>query len=413
MKVKYAGIYAGIREVLNVLDAMLRREWSGGKYLKLFQLRLKTYFGSYGALAVNSGSSANLLAFYTLTSWKLGDRRIKPGDEVITVAACFPTTIAPIIQYGAVPVFIDIDETLNINPDLLESALSDKTKAVIAAHTLGNPFNIDKVKAFCEKNNLWLIEDNCDALGSEWNGRKTGTFGDLSTLSFYVPHQITTCEGGAVIINNPELFKIAESFRCWGRDCWCPGNIDNTCGKRFGWKLGKLPEGYDHKYTVSHFGFNLKMSEMQAAIGAAQIQRIKDIVKKRRSNFEYLHIHLWRILKTIQPSQNIVARQVDGTTISVDNSKPCWFGFPFFFKDRKRFVDYMESNGIQTRPLFSGNILKHPCFTEQQVNYRVVGELTMTDKVMDELVWLGVWPGMQKYEMDYMIEKIEDRYGHN
>lgn len=395
MKVKYAGIYAGLREILNVLDALFRREWGGGKYIELFQKRLKEYFGSYGALTVNSGSSANLLAFYALTSWKLGDKRIKPGDEVITVAACFPTTISPIVQYGAVPVFVDIDDTLNINPDLLEAALSDKTKAIIVAHTLGNPFNIDKVKAFCEKNNLWLIEDGCDSLGSEWNGRKVGTFGDLSTLSFYVPHHITTCQGGAVIVNNPTLFKIAESMMSWGRDCWCPANVDNTCGKRFNQKLGKLPEGYDHKYTVSHFGFNLKMSEMQAAIGAAQIERIDEIVKKRRDNELYLLDEIFSDIKKF------------------DQSNPSPFGFPMMVKDRKKFVDYMESNGIQTRPLFCGNILKHPCFTEQQVNYRVVGELTMTDRVMDELVWIGVAPTMTKPMLDYMILKVKAFYGQN
>jgi len=398
MKVKYAGIYAGLREILNVLDALLRREWGGGKYVKLFEKRLKAYFNSFGALAVNSGSSANLLAIYTLTSWKLGERRIKPGDEVITVAACFPTTVSPIVQCGAVPVFVDIDETLNINPDLLESALSDKTKAVIAAHTLGNPFNIDKVKAFCEKNNLWLIEDNCDALGSEWNGRKTGTFGDLATLSFYVPHHITTCQGGAVIVNNPKLFKIAESMMSWGRDCWCPANKDNTCGKRFNQDLGKLPEGYDHKYTVSHFGFNLKMSEMQAAIGSAQIERIEEITDKRRNNYLYIGDGIYNLVSNIKGSP-------------LAHQSP--FGYSFFVKDRKKFVDSLEENGVQTRPLFSGNITKHPAFTQQEVNYRIVGELPITDKVMNELVWVGVWPGMKKKEMDYMIEMIKKFYGQN
>jgi CDP-6-deoxy-D-xylo-4-hexulose-3-dehydrase len=337
-----------------------------------------------------------------LTSPLLGERKIERGDEVITVAAAFPTTVAPIVQYGAIPVFVDIElETANVNPNLLEAALSSKTKAVMLAHTLGNPFDLDRVKAFCDKHNLWLIEDNCDALGSEYRGQKTGSFGDIGTSSFYPPHHITTGEGGAVYTNNPLLKKIILSMRDWGRDCWCESGIDNTCGHRFTQQFASLPKGYDHKYVYSHFGYNLKATDMQAAIGLAQLEKLPEFAKKRQQNWHYLYDDLKEIDEFIfmQPQKH---------------SNVSWFGFMITLKDDVKFtrndiVQYLESNGIQTRNLFAGNILRHPLFQDlkEGVDYKISNELTSTDKIMNDSFWLGVYPGMTIDSIEYIVKMIK------
>ena len=355
------------------------------------------------ALLVNSGSSANLLAFFALTSPLLKERRVERGDEVITVAAGFPTTVAPIIQYGAVPVFVDVElNTANIDVSQLESAFSSRTKAVMIAHTLGNPFDLHAVKAFCEKHQLWLIEDNCDALGSQYDGKPTGTWGDIGTSSFYPPHHLTMGEGGAVYTSNPLLKKILLSMRDWGRDCWCESGVDNTCGCRFTRQFGKLPVGYDHKFVYSHFGFNLKVTDMQAAVGCAQLDKLPEFTRRRRENFAYLYDGL----------KDLECFRLPG---KYPESDPAWFGFLLTVKDGAHFTrndltKHLESNKIQTRNLFSGNLLKHPCFetlTEGK-DYRVAGELRNTDKIMNDAFWIGVFPGMTKAKLDYMIEKIRD-----
>jgi CDP-6-deoxy-D-xylo-4-hexulose-3-dehydrase len=354
-------------------------------------------------MLVNSGSSANLLAFMTLTSPLLGERQVKRGDEVITVAAGFPTTIAPIVQYGAVPVFVDVElGTANIDASQLEEAWSPKTKAVMLAHTLGNPFNIKAVKAFCEKHGLWLIEDNCDALGSKYDGKFTGTWGDIGTSSFYPPHHMTMGEGGAVYTDNPLLKKIALSIRDWGRDCWCESGVDNTCGCRFTKQFGKLPLGYDHKYVYSHFGYNLKATDMQAAIGCAQLERLEHFSKRRRENFAILH-------SALEDAQDklILPEAAEG-------AEPSWFGFLMTCGegvDREKTVRYVESKGVQTRMLFAGNIIKHPCFDsmrERGEGYRISGELTVTDRIMKDSFWVGVYPGMTEDRLQYMAKVIKE-----
>jgi CDP-6-deoxy-D-xylo-4-hexulose-3-dehydrase len=372
-----------------------------GRWSKEFEKRLADYLGIRFALLVNSGSSANLLAFSTLTSPLLGDRRIKRGDEVITVAAGFPTTIAPIVQYGAVPVFVDVElESANIDVLKLDSALSPKTKAVMLAHTLGNPFNIKAVKAFCERNNLWLIEDNCDALGSKYEGKFTGTWGDIGTSSFYPPHHMTMGEGGAVYTSNPLLKKIALSMRDWGRDCWCESGVDNTCGCRFTKQFGKLPVGYDHKYVYSHFGYNLKATDMQAAVGCAQLEKFPSFVEKRKENYA----RLYESLKDVA-SIDIFR--------SYPESDPSWFGFLMTVKPdagftRNDLAQHLEAANIQTRNLFAGNILRHPCFESlvEGVDYRVAGDLTNTDIIMNSSLWIGLYPGMGEEKLDYMINVI-------
>ena len=402
-KVNYAGRVFNENEIINLVDSALDFWLTYGKYYKEFERKLGEFLGIKYVLAVNSGSSANLLAFFALTSYLLGDRQIRRGDEVITVAAGFPTTVAPIIQYGAVPVFVDIElDTLNIDVNQIEKAITPKTKAIMVAHTLGNPFNIEKVKEICQKYNLWLIEDNCDALGSKYRGRYTGTWGDIGTSSFYPAHHITTGEGGAVYTNDKLLKKILLSMRDWGRDCWCESGKDNTCGHRFTQKFGNLPLGYDHKYVYSHFGFNLKMTEMQAAVGTAQLDKLPEFIKKRQENWE----KLYNGLKDIEEFMFVKSQE---------DSEVSWFGFFITLKDGVRFsrneiVRYLEDNGIQTRNLFAGNITKHPAFMHLQegIDYKIVGDLKNTDKVMNDGFWIGVYPGLSNEAISYIIKKIRE-----
>lgn len=404
-KISYAARVYDEEEVINLVDSAMEFWLTAGRYAAEFETNFAAYLGVKHVSLVNSGSSANLCAFMSLTSPLLGDRRVFRGDEVITVAAGFPTTVAPIIQYGAVPVFVDVTiPQYNIDVEMLEQALSPRTKAVMIAHTLGNPFDLQKVKAFCEKNNLWLIEDNCDALGSvyEINGEKrlTGTWGDIGTSSFYPPHHMTMGEGGAVYTNNNLLHKIIRSMRDWGRDCVCPSGHDNICGHRFDGQYGELPKGYDHKYVYSHFGYNLKVTDMQAAIGCAQLKKLPHFVERRRYNWNRLHEGLSDLQdKFILP-------------IAAKNSKPSWFGFLLTCREginREKVVRYIEENNIQTRMLFAGNLIKHPCFDEMRAageGYRVVGSLKNTDRIMNDTFWLGVYPGLTEENLDYMIEIV-------
>ena len=405
-RVNYAGRVFDEREMTNLVDSALEFWLTYGHWSKDFEAGLAKYLGVRWALLVNSGSSANLLAFMTLTSPLLGERQVKRGDEVITVAAGFPTTVAPVIQYGAVPVFVDMElETVNIDVSQLEAAVSPKTKAVMLAHTLGNPFNISAVKAFCEKHNLWLIEDNCDALGSKYDGRFTGTWGDIGTSSFYPPHHMTMGEGGAVYTSNPLLKKIALSIRDWGRDCWCESGVDNTCGCRFTKQFGKLPLGYDHKYVYSHFGYNLKATDMQAAVGCAQLEKFPGFVEKRKENYARLYEGLKDLtkIKIFRP---------------LPESEPSWFGFlmtvqPDAGFTRNDLAQHLEAANIQTRNLFAGNLTKHPCFDTMVdgVDYRVVGELKNTDTIMNASLWIGLYPGMGDAKLDYMVKAIRDFCG--
>lgn len=401
-RVNYAGRVFDEKEMINLVDSSLDFWLTYGSYSKQFEKKLADYLGVRWTLLVNSGSSANLLAFYTLTSPLLADRQVKRGDEVITVAAGFPTTVAPIVQYGAVPVFVDMELThFNIDVTQLEKALSPKTKAVMIAHTLGNPFNLRAVKEFCDKHNLWLIEDNCDALGSTYEGKPTGTWGDIGTSSFYPPHHMTMGEGGATYTDNPLLKKIMLSMRDWGRDCWCESGIDNTCGCRFSQSFGTLPTGYDHKYVYSHFGFNLKVSDMQAAIGVAQLEKFPTFVEKRKENFTKLYEGLIGVDALILNS-------------ATPNSNPSWFGFMITLKDgvkftRNELVEHLENANIQTRNLFAGNMLRHPMFDSMVENsdYRVIGDLPNTDKIMNDSFWIGLYPGMGDEAIEYMIDSIK------
>lgn len=408
-KISYGGRIFDEKEICNLVDSALDFWLTTGRYCEEFETRFAAFLGVKYCSLTNSGSSANLLAFMALTSHKLGERRIKKGDEVITVAAGFPTTVAPIIQYGAVPVFIDVEiPSYNIDVQQLSAALSEKTKAVMIAHTLGNPFDLQKVRAFCRQYNLWLIEDNCDALGSQYyidgEWRYTGTVGDIATSSFYPPHHMTMGEGGAVYTNDKQLKRLVESFRDWGRDCWCPSGHDDTCKHRFSQQFGELPLGYDHKYVYSHFGYNLKVTEMQAAIGCAQLDKISSFIEKRQENWQYLYNALkpWRkCLYLPEPASN---------------TKPSWFGFLITVREsagfsRDDFVQYLEMNKIQTRMLFAGNLLKHPCFDEMRRSgegYRVIGTLPNTDRIMKDTFWIGVYPGMTKKMLDYMIAHMQE-----
>ncbi len=402
-RIPYAGRVYDDKEVNLLIEAAKEFWLTSGRFTAQFEREFAQFIGVKYCSLVNSGSSANLLAFMALTSLKLGEKRIKPGDEVITVAAGFPTTIAPIIQYGAVPVFVDITlPGYNIDCSQLEKALSDKTEAVMLAHTLGNPFDVKKVKEFCEKHDLWLIEDNCDSLGSKYNDKYTGTFGHIATSSFYPPHHITMGEGGAVYTNDEQLKKNINSFRDWGRDCACPSGKDNVCGKRFQRQLGELPFGYDHKYTYSHFGYNLKATDMQAAIGCAQLEKLPGFIEARKKNWQ-------KIRKELDDLKNVFILPE-----ATENSDPSWFGFLLTVKEnagftRDEIVKHLESKGIQTRMLFAGNMVKHPCFDEMRKTkngYRVAGDLKNTDIIMQRSFWVGVYPGLTGEMLDYMIETI-------
>lgn len=404
-RISYGGRKFDSEEMINLVDSSLDFWLTSGRYCNKFEKEFGKILGVEYVSLVNSGSSANLIAFMALTAPELKERRINRGDEVITVACGFPTTIAPILQYGAVPVFLDVTlPTYNIDVTQLEKALSPKTKAIMVAHSLGNPFNIKVVKEFCDKNNLWLIEDNCDALGSTYtiNGetRLTGTWGDIGTSSFYPPHHLTMGEGGAVYTNNPLLNKLIRSYRDWGRDCMCASGQDNLCQHRFTRQFGELPLGYDHKYTYSHFGYNVKVTEMQAAIGCAQIKKLAKFTEMRRNNFSYLKENLKCLEdKLILPE-------------ATENSNPSWFGFLITVKegvDRRELVEYIEGHNIQTRALFAGNILKHPCFDEIRGtdSYRVISDLKNSNKILNDTFWIGVYPGMTKEKLDYMIKVIK------
>lgn len=405
--VPVSGKVIGSKELQLMVQAALDGWLTTGRFNALFEERMASFLGVKHVLTVNSGSSANLVAFSTLTSSKLADRAIKPGDEVIGVAAGFPTTVNPILQFGAVPVFVDVDlETHNIDANLIEAAITSKTKAIMLAHSLGNPFNLDVVRALCDKYKLWLIEDCCDALGATYNGQMVGTFGDIATLSFYPAHHITMGEGGVVFTNNTELKLIAESFRDWGRDCYCPPGKDNTCNKRFCWTKneigGDLPDSYDHKYTYSHLGYNLKITDMQAACALAQMDRLEEFIAQRRSNFVYLKERLQSCAEFLQLPQ------------ATPNSEPSWFGFPLVVKsssgvNRSDLINYLEENKIGTRLLFAGNLTKQPYM--QGRNYRISGELTNTDTVMNQTFWLGTFPGLANDHMDYIADKLEEFFG--
>lgn len=406
-RIPYAGRVFDEREISLLVDSSLDFWLTTGRYAERFEKEFAGFLGSRHCSLTNSGSSANLLAFMSLTSPKLAERRIERGDEVITVAAGFPTTVAPIIQYGAVPVFVDVQlPTYNVDCGQLEAALSNRTKAVMLAHTLGNPFDLTTVKTFCDRHNLWLIEDNCDALGSrylyreEW--RYTGTIGHMGTSSFYPPHHMTMGEGGAVYSDDSTLRRLVESFRDWGRDCWCPSGRDNTCGERFTRQFGELPHGYDHKYVYSHFGYNLKVTDMQAAVGCAQLEKLPGFIAARKRN--------WRMLR------DGLADLTDYFVLpeATEGSDPSWFGFLLTVREgagfsRDAIVSHLERKGIQTRMLFAGNLIKHPCFDEMRQSgdgYRIVGELETTDRIMRDTFWVGVYPGMTEEMIEYMVDMI-------
>lgn len=398
-----SGKVIGAGELQSMTEAVLDGWLTTGRFNDAFEKRLAKYLGRRCVLTTNSGSSANLLAFSALTSPRLGDRAIKPGDEVIGVAAGFPTTVNPILQFGAVPVFVDVElPTYNIDPAKIEAAISPKTKAIMLAHTLGNPFDLSVVRALCDKYGLWLIEDCCDALGSTYQGHMVGTFGDIGTLSFYPAHHITMGEGGAVFTNNPALKRIIESFRDWGRDCYCAPGEDNTCGKRFCWQLGDLPEGYDHKYTYSHLGYNLKITDMQAACALAQMDRVDDFIVARKRNFTWLSERLASCQDFLMLPQ------------ATPGSDPSWFGYPMTLRDgcgirRVELLRYLDAQGVGTRLLFAGNLVRQPYM--QGRNFRVSGELSVTDKVMHDTFWIGVWPGLGEEHLEHAARCLEIFFG--
>jgi len=397
-----SGKVIGERELQLMVEASLDGWLTTGRFNEEFEKKLADFIGVKYLLTVNSGSSANLVAFSTLTSHKLGDRAIKKGDEVIGVAAGFPTTVNPIIQFGAVPVFVDVDmKTHNINADLVEAAITPKTKAIMLAHTLGNPFNLEKIKSLCDKYNLWLVEDCCDALGAKYNNQHVGTFGDIATVSFYPAHHITMGEGGAVFTNNGKLKKIAESFRDWGRDCYCKPGQDNTCNNRFGWTCekigGDLPAGYDHKYTYSHLGYNLKITDMQAACGLAQLEKLPDFINARNKNYAYLKDKLKNLSEHLDVAE------------ATKNSTPSWFGFPITLKSedpnlRVQLTKFLDQYKIGTRLLFAGNLIRQPYF--QNIDYRVACDLTNTDGTMNKTFWLGIYPGLNNQHLDFITDKL-------
>jgi CDP-6-deoxy-D-xylo-4-hexulose-3-dehydrase len=397
--VPVSGKVIGASELKNMVEASLDGWLTTGRFNVQFEKKLANFLGVKCLLTVNSGSSANLIAFSTLTSPKLKERAIQKGDEIISVAAGFPTTVNPIIQFGAIPVFIDVKiPTYNIDESLVEEAITNKTKAIMLAHTLGNPFNVKKIKEICEKYNLWLIEDSCDALGSKFDNQNVGTFGDLATLSFYPAHHITMGEGGAVFTNSKKLERIAESFRDWGRDCYCEPGKDNTCNKRFEWQLGDLPFGYDHKYTYSHLGYNMKITDMQAACGLAQLDRLEQFIIKRKENFNFLYKNLKHL------EEFLILPEAE------KNSDPSWFGFPLSLRKNNKFnrndlIKYLNDNKIGTRLLFSGNLTKQPYMKD--VNFKVQGELKNTDFVMENTFWIGLYPGLLKKQLEYSINQIK------
>ncbi|MDT7834498.1 lipopolysaccharide biosynthesis protein RfbH [Aquabacterium sp. OR-4] len=401
--VPVSGKVIGTRELQLMVDASLDGWLTTGRFNAAFEEQLARFLGVRHLITVNSGSSANLVAFSTLTSPRLGERAIRPGDEVIGVAAGFPTTVNPILQFGAVPVFVDVDlATHNIDASKIEAAIGPKTKAIMLAHSLGNPFNLDVVTDICRRHGLWLVEDCCDALGATYDGRLVGTFGDIGTLSFYPAHHITMGEGGAVFTNNPELKLIAESFRDWGRDCYCPPGKDNTCNKRFCWKLGQLPEGYDHKYTYSHLGYNLKITDMQAACGLAQLERVDEFIATRRANFDYLKTRLQTCAEFLHLPE------------ATPKSNPSWFGFPVVLKPesgvrRVDLLNYLDQHRIGTRLLFAGNLTRQPYMIGR--NFRVSGELTNTDIVMNQTFWLGTFPALTPVHLDYIADRLEEFLG--
>lgn len=387
-------------DLVSLVDASLDFWLTSGRFADAFERRFAKVFGRRHCILVNSGSSANLAAFSALTSPKLGSRRVKPGDEVITVAAGFPTTVNPIIQQRAVPVFLDVHvPTYNVDVTHLEDALSDRTRAVMIAHTLGNPFDLARVAAFCEEHDLWLVEDCCDAVGATYGGRHVGSFGDLATTSFYPAHHITMGEGGAVITNRGKLKVLVESFRDWGRDCWCDPGKENTCGKRFDQQFGDLPHGYDHKYVYSHIGFNLQLTDMQAAVGLAQLDKLDGFIATRRANFQLLQ-------EGLAPLEEYLILPE-----ATPNSEPSWFGFPLAIRpdaplDRNKLIAGLEGRGIATRLLFAGNLLRQPAY--RNIEHRVVGELTNSDFVMNNALWLGVYPGLGEPQIDYIVEVLHD-----
>jgi CDP-6-deoxy-D-xylo-4-hexulose-3-dehydrase len=386
-------------DIASLVDASLDGWLTAGRFHEDFERALARYVGARSALFVNSGSSANLVALSALTSPKLGKRSLKPGDEVLTVAAGFPTTVNPIIQNNLRPVLVDVNlETYDAIPEMLREAVSSKTKAIMMAHTLGNPFDLDTVRELCDKHGLWLVEDSCDALGSTYNGKKTGSFGDTATLSFYPAHHITTGEGGAVFVKSPLVRKQAESFRDWGRDCYCETGHDNTCHKRFEWQLGTLPVGYDHKYIYSHIGYNLKATDMQAALGLSQLKKIDKFSDARKQNFKYLYQGLTKVQGLVMPK-------------ATEKSDPSWFGFPLTIDpnhpaDREELLRFLDSRKIGTRLLFAGNLTRQPAY--KNVDWRVVGDLTNTDIVMKRTFWVGTYPGLTPVMLDYIIESISD-----
>jgi len=398
--INYSGRVFDYNEGISLVNASLDFWLTSGEYTNLFQKKLSKYLGIRNSILTNSGSSANLLAISSLTSEKLGSKKIKEGDEIITVAAGFPTTVNPVYQNNLVPVFLDVDEkTGNIDVSMLSDALTEKTKGIMLAHTLGNPFDLDSVCQFAEQNDLWLVEDNCDALGSTWNNKKTGTFGHMSTQSYYPPHHLTMGEGGSVNTDIPKLKKIIESFRDWGRDCWCESGVDDTCGKRFDWELGDLPKGYDHKYIYSHIGYNLKVTDLQAAVGVAQMDKIESFIKSRKENHKFFMNELKKYEEFIKLPEKY------------SQADPSWFGFIINIKPESPFsrfeiVNFLEKNKIATRMLFAGNLIKQPAYKERK--HRIIGDLKNTNTLMNNAFWIGVYPGITKEMRSYVSNIFED-----